>query len=1502
MADLEQQIQDPTPKQKRRIARHLLWTVVLLLATLLVVLGYMVSTDRGSKFLLDRVLERQQIIQYEYEGGNLLNGIILKNVLLSLTSVDVKIDRADVTLGWRAIMSKEIHLHRAEVNNLNILLKGEPSNEPFNYPEIKLPFVLRVNSADVDHLKIVTKSQTEVDFYHILLNDALWSGTKLEFADTAMDMGYLNVRNADGEMDFHGQYPLNVQADVNLPSLRNIGIHDIAVYGTGSLASIEAGVAAKTPDLLSGWAVIRPMQSGVPMFGRLKFSQYHLPFLTEQNVYLESGYAAFNGGSAGFNIELNTDLMGENIPQGHYNALMHTDFVTGLDIKNLNGQIMEGAVNVAGRVDWEKDVNWDMTGRIEKIDPKHERIPLVIQDFLPSQLDAQVASKGTLEKGLHLTAAVDFDQYEDWQVKLDQNEAKTESDIVPLMLDVKWNNIDRAMPYVGWLKSESGDVKMALVDGQQDIFVASQVSAHQDALLPTGLYKATLNLKENDLNIPAFSYQTVDGGLSGQAKLELPTEKRQLKWNADIVAKNFNPQDVSSVSPVNLINGKLQGSGYAQPNRQIIQLTGIDLTGRLAEQTETVRLTGKTTAVLDFFDEKQGGGFKAFAVDYNGALNASQLAASEGLLQLKVAGTPTLIKIDQFLHKGIAGQIRADGTLRLNQGFAWDANASMIRFKPQYFVSSLKGELSGNIKTQGLWAEQRKKINIQKLNLAGRINNKAVRGTGNLALVLDERSKGFVPSEFEANNLLLAYASNQIQATGSGQNLQLKINAPKLHELYSGLVGRAYGYLNVQAKPRLQATANIAVDGFGFKNLISVRQLRIQGELPTSDTTATMLVATLDRLRSGNREISNGKISLAGTRRGHILKVEAKNKLSQLYVQLAGGFDAQNNWLGQIQKGDFDSLRTRLVQRQNAAVVYKTATSDLYIGAHCWMSQQSEICADQPLRINANGGSVSLISRNLDLNDFAAFMPTGLTITGKVNGYAKATWARGQRPKIDARLVTRDGLVGLIDEQDFQVSSSLKYTQIALVAKSIQDGLQMRLDLVTPDIGQGYANVVIDPYRANMPMRGEVAFDRVDLKVFKPFIADVRELGGTLSYAGKISGTLKQPLVNGDLRLKDGIISMISLPVHFTNIQMYAAIRQDAATINGAFRAGPGTAKITGDVNWRNEPVIRLQLKGERLLVRQVPLIRATVTPEIKMEVLPLRKRLTVSGKVEIPWARITMPEASASVVNTSSDVRVVYAGQDQLALLQAARPWDIRADIEARLGQNVVFQGFNSSIPLAGALYLSQRGLETAMRANGAIGVRERVTIEAYGQSLELRRAIARFNGLLVNPSLDVDAAKSVQGSTVGVRVSGTALSPAIQVYNDAGLSEQEAINALITGRMNDGTSGLSQTDGFRSDVNNTIAAAGISMGLGGTRAFTNQIGQTFGLSGLALDAQGTGDDTQVSVTGYLTPDLFIRYGVGVFTPVNKLTLRYQMNKRLYLEASQSLERAIDIFYNWRF
>ncbi|MEN4981376.1 translocation/assembly module TamB domain-containing protein [Acinetobacter modestus] len=1501
MTEVEPQLTPPVgPRSKRRIMRSVALILSIILLLLVSSLIVMISTDKGSRFLLDRVLQSQKMIRYEYEGGNLLRGIILKNVLVQLKAVDVSLDRADVSLGWRAILNKEIHLSHADVRNLKVINKKPPSGKPFAFDAIKLPFVLRVDEATLDHLEIKTQT-SKVGFNDIYLKDALWSGTKLEFKDSKMDMGYLAVQHATGKMDFSGKYPINAKADLIIPSLKSLNIHTIKVVAAGSLDTLKAGIATQTPDLLTGWAVIHPVRDHVPMQGELLFKNYHLPLLQEQKLFAKDGVARFSGDIQKLVLNLDTDLKGEQIPEGKYNALMETDLKNQLNIQDFNGQLMGGSIALKGLVNWHEHVSWDIKGRLDHLNPKDKTVPQIAQDFLPPNLDANLSSSGSLEKGLALSAQLAFDKYETWAVKLNQAASKDQKP-QPMLLNVAWKNIDRAVPYIGWLSSEDGHTDIALKQGQQDIYVSTTVKPHEKALLPTGKYDARLDIKSNLLNVENFRYQAAKGSLSGQAKVKLPTEKQQLAWQAQLKAENFNPQTVVATAPVNLLNGDIKATGFAKPNQQIIQLDRIDLKGQIvqSDRIETVALKGKSTAALMFNDQKSGGGFKSFAVDYDGSLNV--LNQGNGLLKINVAGTPEYIKINELKHDGVAGKIFATGAVNLKNKLGWDINASLVRFKPQYFVSTLKGELSGHVKTQGVWSEKLKRIDIRDLNAAGFLNNKPVRGRGNLTLLLDSNQKGFLPQQFEANNLFFAYAQNQLQATGNAQSLRVKLNAPALYELYPGLQGRAYGVLNVQSQPRLKATANIAVDNFAFNELASIQSLRIQGELPTSEATPTLLVAKVDHLRSGNREIENATINLGGTRKAHVLKVESNNRQSNFYVQLAGGFNQNNEWLGQLQKGHFKSRRIDLVQNQSAAIIYSTAQSELYIGQHCWQSLHSQVCLDQSARISQNKGNFSVVTKNLDLNDFAVFMPEGLAVTGQLNGYARASWAKGSRPKLDASLVTRKGEIGLAPDDPQDIATTVTYDELSLIAKSVNDGLLFRVDMKTPDIGTGYANVIVNPFQNGMPMRGEVAFDDVQLKVFKPFIKDVRSMAGTLALAGKINGTLTQPQFTGEMRLKNGAISMISLPVNLNNIQLYSSIRQDSASIDGAFNSGQGVGRLKGSFDWKEDPHLALSLKGDNLLIRQAPMITAIVQPDLNLDVYPFKQQLSLRGTIDVPRARISMPETTAPVVNISPDVRVVQQGQDLLATLKAAKPWDIRADMTLTLGNQVIFQGFESNIPLVGRLHLSQRGLETAMRANGAIGVSQKVKIEAYGQSLDLNRAIARFNGPLANPTLDIDANKSVQGSMVGLRVTGTATVPNVQIYNDAGLSEQEALNALVTGRINEGSSGLSNTEGFKSDVNNTIAAAGISMGLGGTRALTNQIGRTFGLSGLALDAQGTGDDTQVSLTGYITPDLFIRYGIGVFTPVNKLTLRYQMNRRLYLEASQSLERAIDVFYNWRF
>lgn len=1491
---------------KRSWLKRVLFSILGIFIILLIALTLMFSTDRGSKFLLDRVLENQTMMSYQYEKGSILNGLILNHLDINLDGLQIKIKRADVVIGWRAILQKEVHFSRAEIQQLEIINKKPPSNTPFEFSPIQMPIMLRLDLANIDVLRLVTTtSSTEIK--NIQLKDTLWRDTLLTFKDTKLSIDeYVHIKQAYGRMDFKEKYPLKATANVDIPSLHSLNIKNVYLDARGSLDTVTAGFVTHTPDQLTGRMVVHPVRDNVPMYGQVNFKNYHWPFAADQALYTASGIARLNGSASDMNVNLATDLVGKDVPEGNYQAKLYVDYVKQMNINQFNGQLMGGQINLSGILNWEKALKWDIKGQLSGLKASEKSIPESIREFLPPTMDGKLGAAGHLEAGTHLNAFIDFNQYESLKLNLDQKEDQIGKDgkpvVQPLDLHVSWANMNRALPYIGWLNSPTGDAKINLTDKKNTIAVQTTVIQHEKSLLPGGKYQADTIMQGDDIYIPNFSYLTDKGSLNGQAQVGLPTDKRELKWNAALNAKNFNPQTVSPAAPFDQLNGFIKANGYSEKNKQIIHLNAIDLTGQLAGQKETVRLAGQTTASVLMNDEKQGGGLRGYGVVYDGSLTSSQYKDASGLLQFKISGTQDTVNIGQFKHEGVAGKILANGQVNLKNGIGWDVNASLVRFKPQYFASSVRGEISGVVKSKGIWSDKAQRISIDDLNLAGTLNNQVLRGKGNLSLVMNSQDKKLLPQHFQANQLFLAYAGNQVQVSGNVQKLDIRLNAPALYNLYPGLRGRAYGVVQMQTQPSIKATANVNIDQFGFGSSVSVEKVRIRGELPTSDTTPTTLKAEMENLRSGSRQIQYGGLTLSGTRGAHIASLQGWNRYSKFYVQLSGGFNASNDWVGQIQKGTFDSVRAVLNQQQNANVIYRSANKQLYISEHCWASNQSQLCFDQPIQVSSTQGNVSFLANNLNLNDFAAFMPDGLAMTGQVDGYAKASWAQGKKPNIDAKILAQNGQIGVAADDPDDPASTTSYQQMSLLARSVTDGLLLRFDVKTANIGNGYANVTINPYQDNLPMQGEAAFSKVDLQFLKPFIPDVRTIGGTLDFAAKIGGTIKEPLVTGDLRLRNGVLNMISVPVNLNNIQLYSALRQNKASIMGILNSGPGVARLDGQVSWDGDPRVQLKVQGDNLLVRQAPVVTALVNTTIELDMYPSKRSVSVKGKIEIPRAIINMPETSPDVINVSSDARVVYSGDDLIAVLKAAKPWSIQADVDLSLGDRVIFQGFNSRIPLTGRLYLSQRGLEPAMSASGAIGISQKVKVEAYGQSLDLNRAIARFNGPLANPTLDIDTNKKISNTTVGVRITGTAIAPNIQIYNDGGLSEQESLNALVTGRINEGSNNVSQTEGFKSDVNNTLAAAGLSLGLGGTRGFTNQIGQAFGLSGLALDAQGTGDDTQVSVTGYITPDLYLRYGMGVFTAVNKLTLRYQINKRLYLEASESVERAVDIFYNWRF
>ena len=183
-----------------------------------------------------------------------------------------------------------------------------------------------------------------------------------------------------------------------------------------------------------------------------------------------------------------------------------------------------------------------------------------------------------------------------------------------------------------------------------------------------------------------------------------------------------------------------------------------------------------------------------------------------------------------------------------------------------------------------------------------------------------------------------------------------------------------------------------------------------------------------------------------------------------------------------------------------------------------------------------------------------------------------------------------------------------------------------------------------------------------------------------------------------------------------------------------------------------------------------------------------------------------------------------------------------------------------------------------------------------AYGQDLIVRKGQLMFSGPPDQPLLNIEAIRNPESTeddvTAGVRVTGLADAPKLEVFSDPAKSQQEALSYLLRGQ------GLNSSgaDG------NAMTSMLIGMGVAQSGQLVGKIGEAFGVSNLALDTQGVGDNSQVVVSGYVLPGLQVKYGVGIFDSLATLTLRYRLMPKLYLEAVSGLDQALDLLYQFEF
>ena len=143
------------------------------------------------------------------------------------------------------------------------------------------------------------------------------------------------------------------------------------------------------------------------------------------------------------------------------------------------------------------------------------------------------------------------------------------------------------------------------------------------------------------------------------------------------------------------------------------------------------------------------------------------------------------------------------------------------------------------------------------------------------------------------------------------------------------------------------------------------------------------------------------------------------------------------------------------------------------------------------------------------------------------------------------------------------------------------------------------------------------------------------------------------------------------------------------------------------------------------------------------------------------------------------------------------------------------------------------------------------------------------------------------------GVRVSGRARDPEIVLFSKPAMSQNEILSYLLYGH------GL---DKNTNDPDSSSMQLLTALGLGTTTGIVNSVAGALGMNGLQFGSSGSGQQTQIGVQTYLTNNIMMSYGYGVFTSVGEFKLRYEMMRRFYVEFVSSLDQAVDLIYSFEF
>ncbi len=778
--------------------------------------------------------------------------------------------------------------------------------------------------------------------------------------------------------------------------------------------------------------------------------------------------------------------------------------------------------------------------------------------------------------------------------------------------------------------------------------------------------------------------------------------------------------------------------------------------------------------------------------------------------------------------------------------------------------------------TNGRWT-----ASVTETALSALVNGRRAAASGNLFYEGDV---------VRAQKFRLAAGRNQAVldgrlslADGGSGALDLSVAAPYLTDILPTLSGSVNGRLALAGTPQKPAvTADLTALNVASGSL-HIDKVRLKGGL--SETADDRLTLRAKNISAGSVALKKARLRLAGRISSHetTVTVEEATGAFSLQTALSAGADLKKAcWQGEFKTFTAQTGPSHWALEAPASVFLsadKVHVTPVRLSGGA--SKASRLVVKETL-VEGDVLQAGVEDFRLVFSDLASLLPHGMKTGGGISGRADVSRKNG-RFVWQASLSSDWAAIGR-PAQGKKKAAGIEVKNLSVAASGADADLAAAVSMTAAGV----------PVKAEVALKGEALSGRLvttalPLKGFAVWLPPDLSLEGLLTSDMAVSGTLKAPRLTGRLELTELVASSVELPLDMQPSTVTIVASGSTGDISADLKTKKGAAAVTGDFSWADleNPAAHVTITSDGLrIATESPVVRLEVASD--MRVAYENGAADIRGTVRVPRGFIAVSEVPEGAVSVSSDEVLV----DEEAA-QKSEATKISAMVDVKIEDRVFVNVMGLKSRLKGDL--------KAMMVKGRTGLNGRITLEdgtfkAYGQDLEIQKGELIFAGPADNPTLNISAVRNAETTedsvTAGVKVTGTASSPQVALFSEPEMSEEAKLSYLLTGH------GLEKSGD--SDGTSLMTSALIGMGASQAGRVVGSVGQALGIRGLAVDTAGSGDASQVVVSGYILPGLQLKYGMGVFDAVTTLTLKYRLLPQLYLQAVSGESQNLSLL--WKF